>query len=320
MKKQLQFELWPECNCQCSFCYLSDQNKFTSAADKLYAINVAIDKISNDSILKNYSNVSLIGGEFFQGQLNTADVRNKFFELIKLINDKLSSNDITTSWISASLLIGNQADLYKCLDILKENQDKVYITTSYDSIGRFKSSKMKETWIFHMKKIHEKYPKIRVNTTIILTQDVVQRYLNDEFTFKSFCNQYNTEVFLKHTDPTTVFWKSFKNLELLKSDIKKAMPWFMVNRSDFLKFLIKFKKQEPIDLWYKLFNIVYRADSLVQFRNGQHSQYTIEDRFKNKDIEHNTKLILKCGHPADYMCYADSDKCMLCDKLTMNDE
>lgn len=315
MRQILQFELWPECNCQCDFCYLKDQNKKTLDSDKIYALKTALNTLSNEDYIKeNYFNISYIGGEFFQGQLNTEAIKKLFFQLIERTAFLLQNNVVDHTWISASLLIGNQVDLYRALDILKDQLDKCYITTSYDTIGRFKSKKMLDTWIYHMNKLHSNYPNLHLTTTIILTQDLIEKYFNNNFIFNEFCRKHHTEVFLKHTDPYTVKWKDRPNFERLKTNMKSDLPKFQVNRSDFIKFLLKFKQQEPEELAFKLFNIKYRSDNMVQFRNGQHNHFSIEKRYKKELKEHDTKLILPCGHPIDYQCYADSDKCMLCDK------
>ena len=315
MKQILQFELWPECNCQCDFCYLKDQNKKTLNSDKIFALKTALSILENKQYIKeNYFNVSFIGGEFFQGQLNTQEIKKLFFQLMERTAFLLRNGIIEHTWISASLLIGSQKDLYDTLNIFSNQLSKLYITTSYDTIGRFKSKKMLDSWVYHMNKLHTEYSSLKLTTTIILTQDVINKYLNNKFTFNNFCNKYHTEIFLKHTDPYIVNWHTKDFFNSIKKEMQVSMPNFQVKRSDFIKFLLKFKQQEPEELYYKLFNIKYRSDNMVQFRNGQHNQFSIEKRYKKELKEHDTRLLLSCGHPIDYQCYADSDKCMLCDK------
>ena len=52
MGKQLQFELWKECNSKCKFCYLGRENNFTPDNLKINACKNALDMISD---LSNYS-------------------------------------------------------------------------------------------------------------------------------------------------------------------------------------------------------------------------------------------------------------------------
>ena len=47
MGKQLQFELWKECNSKCTFCYLGNTNRFTSEETKLYNLEKALSTIKN---------------------------------------------------------------------------------------------------------------------------------------------------------------------------------------------------------------------------------------------------------------------------------
>ena len=41
MGKQIQFELWQECNSQCKFCYLGKDNRYTPNELKLSAMQKA---------------------------------------------------------------------------------------------------------------------------------------------------------------------------------------------------------------------------------------------------------------------------------------
>ena len=50
MKKQMQFELWDECNSKCTFCHLCNKNNITPNKTKLKMIQDTLDKISDLSI------------------------------------------------------------------------------------------------------------------------------------------------------------------------------------------------------------------------------------------------------------------------------
>lgn len=313
--KVLQFELWPECNCQCEFCFLKDYNKHTPVKNKIAALDYALDAVSNKAIYLNYEVIALIGGEFFQGQLLDSVVKDKFFSLIRRLNELLSSKEIKRIWISASLMIGNQKDLFSTLDLLKENLSNVYINTSFDIKGRFKTDKMKKLWQETMKQLHFKYPSLNINTTIILTKQLVQDYLNDKFTFHQFSKEYNTELFLKHPDPYILYWDNKENNCILSDEIA-SLDYFLCDRKSFLKFLVKFKEQEPEAFYEKMFNIQFRADDLVQFREDDSKPIT-DKRYKNQKRERKYDTVLPCGHSLEYQCYCDSNKCILCDKLSL---
>ena len=138
-KKQVQFELWEECNSKCKFCYLGNNNCTASVEKKIYGIQNAIDVITNLDF-NEYDTVSLMGGELFQGQMSDECVKSKFFELINLMHDLYQRGFIRNIWIYATLTIGDQRDLYDTLEILKN--DEIWILTSYDTMGRFHTNKI----------------------------------------------------------------------------------------------------------------------------------------------------------------------------------
>ena len=75
MNKQLQFELWEECNSYCKFCYLGKENRCTPNRLKINACKNALKMISDMSFYPEYNTLAYLGGEFFQGQLNDKDVK-----------------------------------------------------------------------------------------------------------------------------------------------------------------------------------------------------------------------------------------------------
>ena len=54
MKKQMQFELWDECNSKCTFCHLCNKNNITPNETKLNMIQDTLDKISDLSTSDKY--------------------------------------------------------------------------------------------------------------------------------------------------------------------------------------------------------------------------------------------------------------------------
>ena len=100
----------------------------------------------------------------------------------------------------------------------------------------------------------------------------------------------------------------------------------MPKRSEFLKFLAKFKREESEMMWDKLFNIQYRCD--VLYRNGntldEQMQLNIRHKDSKEEIELGGKLtretvVAECGHLKQYHAYCDCDGCVLCDKEMMGE-
>jgi hypothetical protein len=95
-----------------------------------------------------------------------------------------------------------------------------------------------------------------------------------------------------------------------------------VTRERFLEFLTTMYQEEP-HLYDKLFNINYRADTLMRNFNDMDRHMVLNVRLKGTKIEMDEKTINvkanKCGHPMDYTPYIDSNDCCLCDKLRIKE-
>lgn len=316
-------------------CYLGESNLCTPIELKLKAVNDAIAFLNDEEKIAPYNTVSYIGGEFFQGQLDTPELKNRFFDLMRKTAELQISGKMKEVWIMCTLTIGDQKDLYTSLNILNEAyiaagkpelMEQVWIVTSYDTIGRFHTQKMLDNWEYHMQHIHEVYPSIHFNTCTILTQDLITKYLNDEWSFHDFINKHHTAMFFKQPSPGSTKPKD-TDCELIdqyqqcKEIMEAKLPGFFPKRETFLEFLVKFKDDCP-DLWDKLFNIKYRADDLYRNYNQDEEgkRMQLNHRAKNKRTEMDEdfgEMIQKigpCGHLINYYPYIDSKECCMCDK------
>lgn len=314
--KQLQFELWQECNNHCTFCYLGKNNKHTPNEVKLNALRNAYTEISKPENYPEFSTIAYLGGEFFQGQLNTEEIRNEFMKLMSKTAELLRNNVIKEVWIYMTLTIGDQKDLYDTLNLFHGQHDKLWLLTSYDTVGRFHSQKMEDNWKYHMKHIHKLYPKIRFNTTTILSLDCIKKYLSNEISFKEMSKEYNTCFFFKQVGCDRIppaQYNEYYNID------------FVPDRHTFIKFLLKFKQQENELMWSKLFNIKYRAD--VLYRNENDLEHQMVKNIRHKDSGAEVELeyesdetdVAPCGHLYAYHAYSDCDGCVLCDKEMLSE-
>ena len=306
MSRSIQFELWKECNSGCLFCFQTLQCKHTDDNLKISACEKAYEKICEIENTKEYDTVAFIGGEFFQGQLNTPEVKESFMKMIKKSAELLDNGILNQVWISATLTIGHQEDLYETIELFNKKKG-LWILTSYDTIGRYHTEKMFDTWKFHMKNIKEKYPDIELNTTMILTQDLIEKYLSNDFSFDDFMVKYNTQIFIKHC------YKIDKYVD--KETANKHLPKFFPKRNDLIKFLVKYKNNEPLWMYEKLFNINFRADELYRNQNdGQQMLLSVRHKDSYTETIVGREDISKCGHEKGYQAYIDSDECVICDK------
>lgn len=305
--KVLQFELWQECNNRCKFCYLGQNILHTDTQQKIKALKDTINKI--DCIDPSYEVVAFIGGEFFQGQLADPVVHELFFTLMHKTANLLNTGRLKEVWISVTLTIGQQKDLYKTIELF-EDKSKLWLLTSWDSKWRFHSQKMSNTWEYHMKHLHELWPSLKLNTTIILTGDFIDKYLLNEFNLNSFSEEFNTAFFFKQPASGQIITAS--NNQEIKRKVNELMPNFFPTREQFLSFLLKFKQCEHSVNWSKLFNIEYRADDV--YRNYNDGRTVKSHRYKGTVEETIEEAHLPCGHSINYDCYVDQPGCVMCDK------
>lgn len=311
MGKQLQFELWQECNNHCKFCYNGDNNRFTSKENKLGAIKEAIAKISDLSNYPEYDTLAYLGGEFFQGQMADKEIHDAFMELMRITAWLKDNGWVKNVWIYCTLTIGDQKELYETLDLFKDKKN-LWILTSWDTKGRFHNPKMFENWDYHMKNIHKLYPDILFNITTIITGDLCDKYVNGDFCFEDMRNEYYAQFFFKQPGRGSY----------TKNELQSIIPNFFPTRMQFLKFLQRFKEVEDNRMGSKLFNIVFRADTLYRnfndkeglTKNIRHKDGSVEVEAPDSDeVEVNPD----CGHMRSYQCYIDSDRCCICDKIAM---
>lgn len=316
MKKQLQLEIWHECNNRCSFCYLQNTNLYVSNELKMRSLENALNTISDLTLYteKDYDTIGFIGGEFFQGQLNTPEIKSKFFELMKKTAWLKEKGYIKSVWLYVTLTIGDQKDLYDTLDLF-EDKSNFWILTSYDTVGRFHTKKSEENWRYHMKNMHQKYPDLHFNVTTILTGDLAEKYLNNEISFKQMMEEFNCTFFLKQCGGPK---------EMSKEKMNSLTPNFYPKRETFLKFLKKFKENEPPEIWNKMMNIEYRADSMYRMSDERGKELVLYKRDKKTYLETSNDPIARdysgfeprnnCKHMRLYEVYIDSDACIMCDK------
>lgn len=312
MGKQLQFELWQECNSHCLFCYNGRENRFTPKEKKINSLKNAIKTISDLSHYPEYDTLAYLGGEFFQGQLSDPEVKELFMDLMKKTAWLYENDYVKHVWIYVTLTIGAQEDLYETLKLFNKKDD-LWILTSYDTIGRFHSQTMFDNWDYHMKHIHELYPEIKFNITSILTGDLCDKYIADELSFKDMKEKYHAEFFFKQCGKGS----------LTKQQMNKIIPNFFPTRKQFLKFLYKFRAEEDDMMWTKLFNIYYRADTLFRNFNDKGTVENTRHKDGGSEVEapdsDEVMVNPNCGHMVSYQAYIDCDNCCICDKETVGD-
>ena len=283
--KVIQYTPWIECSTNCRFCTNRGQPDINHVQSLIKIIDLLDDSEVND-----YDGIGLIGGEFFQHQLDNPVVCDLFYEL----TDKLIEKNKAQYWI-ATCLIYKPKCLMNWLSYTTDIHDRLLLCTSYDVYARFNRNSH-ALWESNMLLLHTTYPQLKIHTEMIVTEALMQQALAGEFNFTEFANKWNTTI--DFIEPHT----GFQNIESFKCDL----PLFLPKRSTFLRFL-----NEIVSTWDsvridKFLNPYIRSATIYHIQNGE--LVKIEDRY-NKRMEQQALNI------KPVVGYADSDKSMIDDVL-----
>jgi hypothetical protein len=333
-RKSLQFELWAECRNLCKFCFLGKENRRTPPDLKLKALRDTLDRIKSED-WNVYNCISFIGGDFFQGELENHDINSAWFHLMGYTASLLKSKKIDTVWLTCTMTIGKNHDLYATLDVFKDcwpdptdGASGLWLCTSWDIEGRFHTDKNLENWENHMLTIHEKYPNVKFNTTTILTPALMEAYLDGSFSFKEFSKKFNTTFFIKQpclcdTDLSGFETDGMGLLEKVavsKVALEKERGMRMFPTKELaIRFFTKMASDD-FELYDKMFNILYRADELIRNLNSHDEKerniFVGRDKTAKAEttVSFDSTINPKCGHMINYTSYIDCDGCMICDR------
>lgn len=284
----LQFELWKDCKHGCPFCCNRD---IPPVRDKLQAMRFAKAKIEE---VGNCDSISLIGGEFFDGQLEPQKVQWAFEDLLVTIAERIKYGHANRGLICTSMMYGDETMLLHACELLRffGVSNRFLFCTSWDTEYRFNSVTRKH-WEDNVRLLHTLYPEIPLHVEIIMTQTFIEAYLSGGFTVKGFEEQWGCKV--DFNTPYVPFIK-FKD----KKDMEDQLPNFFPKRADFFRLLEKAADSGDIDL-----------ETLLSV--GQHSSnlyYTLDDEtwlhMDNRHKKNNT--CLREGPCTGGCCgYIDSD-------------
>lgn len=320
--KCFQYELWQECNNKCTYCYNHYLSNPQSKEFKIESMQGVINAIKEDDFFEKYDTIGFIGGEFFQGQMDDPDVEAKFFEMMGILKEKALEKKLRSIWMCATLTIGDQHHLYKLLDMFKDVNlpEYFWVLTSYDPVGRFHTDQLWHNWENNMWKIRDEYPKIKVNTCMVLTGALIDKYLADNEFFNNFLKDYNTTLFIK--SPTAVVFDDEgnrvpKTMQYRQDYNRDVIPNWFPTRRQARDFFYTLYEKNP-ELYDNVLNIHFRSDILIRNYEGHESTY--EERHKDKKRESDYGTVIECGHMENYRVYVDAeDGCLLCDKEAIKD-
>lgn len=344
----IQFELWPDCQTRCPFCYLNGTKRVTSLIEKKANLLDAIATLNNKNIMQDYNAIGLIGGEFFQGQLR--NVEADWGNLIDVLYNKIKNKEIKEIWIASSLVKMIIPDLIGTLarfsDIELDNDQRITLCTSFDTVGRFNKFGEKRLqdlteeeieyslnesgvstyeelyeiymynqerlneWIENIQFIKNTYPFVTIHVQIILTQDLINRLIENP-NFLDFIMELGCIIDFRYPSvtradcPTATVIEDYRKI-LLEKYQTFPKKFFIEDRAAFLRFLNIFYNKYGIE---KVKNLLHQPEMRSRRLKIYVDNAEIEDRWNDE-----RDRFLPCGHLIDGLCYINDDThCIYCD-------
>lgn len=216
-------------------------------------------------------------------------------------------------WLATALLFKDTTLLEKTLDLLPildlQNNQCVRICTSYDTIGRFITKDREDLWLNNVQMIKSKYPAVQIHTQTILTQDTIDKFIENPDCF-DFISKYSSIDFrypsISRADcPTATGIKDYRSMMLQRIN-NFPKKFFIEDRKSFLKFLGIFENKYGIE---KVKNLIHQPEMRSRRLKIYVENELIKDRWNDtRDV------YLPCGHLVDGLCYVNDDKhCIYCD-------
>jgi len=225
----LQFELWKNCSFGCAFCFNRD---IVKKQDKLKRIAEIINHLNSEEA-DNYDEFGIMGGEIFNNELDTLELKQDFYKLIDVLIDKLKTGKAKRCLICTSMMYSNNSHFLEFCAYINKNcvDDKFLICTSFDLIGRFNLQKL-YYWKHNVKALHDLYPRIPLHVEMIMTEVLLKSVIDNKFNPKKFEEKYKCRI--DYMVPVT----GYSNKQITKQEFdKEVLSGFFPKRETLLQFL-----------------------------------------------------------------------------------
>ncbi|MDY2882587.1 MAG: radical SAM protein [Romboutsia timonensis] len=218
----IEFNIWKDCKNNCKFCF----NRIRNNTDNKLSILKQVNFLLDEKEIEYYKNISLIGGEIFDSQLDNPEVKIEFYKIVEKIINKNKKVFIMTN-----LIYQDNKDFYDFINFIKKNNyyDNITISTSYDIWGRF-CEKTKKIFDKNFKYLNKN--KIKTTMTIILSAVFLEQYNTNKINIKKLRKQYTD--FIYFISPNTGEGNDFNSFMTQNDRIN-----FFPKRLDFIVFLNK---------------------------------------------------------------------------------
>ena len=302
----VQYGLWPNCTNDCDFCLLEDR-VYKSKKERLRVLTAIKENIKIVDWKNKFRNgISLLGGEVFY--TDSEEVKESFLDLIcKIIDIVFQQSNSTRLSIVSNGIYDSKILLEPTLDLLNEKGvlSRLDLNFSYDMKYRFHNQESLNKMIKNTNLVYDKYGIFPCVQTC-LTQCVIDAYLNNTFDIFKFKEE------------------NFPNSELTflyphKINTGKTLDDFFFKRSSLIRFIKRLKQDGHNDTVQHFIQSVINSS---QFKyTGLFDRLDILEGDDTRALQEPTlekkQILTECGHSQLYRCYADSNKCMLCDLLKL---
>ena len=303
MTNMLQYSVWSNCCNQCDFCLRRERIPYTKEKQlkRLERIKKNIDYI--DWYNKYSDGISLLGGELYY--IDDIDLQQSFLELIDIIIEKVLKKSPNPNVKYSTVTNG----LYKP-DFLIQVLDKIVsqcgikvidLNFSFDLKYRYHRKGQMEQVIKNVNLIHDRY-NYTIGIQMILTQYLIDlwksgmdivKYIDSIMPGNQLCLLYPHPIF------TGIQLDDFF---FTRSDLMSYVSWLKSEHlHEYMSFMLS-TKNSAIYKWTGLKDI------------------TSDDITEQPQLTDGKEDISACGHSILYRCYSDTDKCMLCDLMALDEE
>ena len=305
MGNMVQYSVWSNCCNNCDFCLRRERIPYSREKQLLSLRSIRKNLDYVDWQDKFSDGISLLGGELYY--IEDKELQDEFLLLIDDIIEKVlkASPNPNVKYSTVTKGLYNPEFLYKVIDRIVDavGINVIDLNFSYDMKYRYKDEEKRKLVLHNINEFHERYD-YAVGVQMILTQYVIDMWKRGEFDVNKFIEENipgNNLCFLyPHPIMTGM-----------------TLPDFNFSRKDLLDFL-KYLKEANYFV-YMSFMLSTKNSAIYKYtglKDKEHLDYKEEPKYTDgKEI-----INEKCGHSVLYQCYTDSDSCMLCDLMALDEE
>lgn len=302
----LSIELWPDCSINCPFCFNKDRKIHPTPKDLKIDCIKKVKNYLQDNFLQ-YKTIQIMGGEFFNGELDDPEVLFEFLDLCKYLNKLATKHE---KYICIYSALKETKDLYESMDILTANTkpDIIKFNSSFN-YGITHTETNTDDYISKVLEIRQRYPQIKMHIQSLLSDQIINTPFDKVMDLYKPFLQNKIEV---DFHPVTIIgintWtdrsgKKFK--EMLKTNpVTKNIA--IKSRDKALEFCM--------NLYYN-----FGPDCFENFKvntTRAETKWLVVPDIWEKDIANSDAHCdnVKCGHTYHMAnAYLDSDNCLSCD-------